>query len=41
MPPPNYVTKLCAQHGVLASSIVHGMPVGSELEIVEGTTLSY
>ncbi len=36
----NYIAELCAQYGVDASRIAHGVPVGGELEMVDGTTLS-
>ncbi|MES3688363.1 hypothetical protein QGN10_26160, partial [Enterobacter cloacae subsp. cloacae] len=34
----NYIAELCAQYGVDASRIAHGVPVGGELEMVDGTT---
>lgn len=37
----NFIAELCAMHGVLASRIAHGVPVGGELEMVDGTTLSH
>ncbi|MGL9760399.1 MAG: recombination mediator RecR [Symbiopectobacterium sp.] len=37
----NYIAELCAQHAVLASRIAYGVPVGGELEMVDGTTLSH
>ena len=37
----NYIAELCAQYGVDASRIAHGVPVGGELEMVDGTTLSH
>ncbi|MNC79849.1 Recombination protein RecR [compost metagenome] len=37
----NYIAELCAQSGVEASRIAHGVPVGGELEMVDGTTLSH
>lgn len=37
----NYIAELYAHHGVVASRIAHGVPVGGELEMVDGTTLSY
>ncbi|SQB21576.1 recombination protein RecR [Citrobacter koseri] len=37
----NYIAELCAQYGVEASRIAHGVPVGGELEMVDGTTLSH
>lgn len=36
-----YIAHLCHQHGVMASRIAHGVPVGGELELVDGTTLSH
>ncbi len=37
----NYIASLCEQYGVDASRIAHGVPVGGELEMVDGTTLSH
>lgn len=37
----HYISDLCKDHGVSASRIAHGVPVGSELEYVDGTTLSH
>jgi recombination protein RecR len=37
----NYIAELCGQYGVDASRIAHGVPVGGELEMVDGTTLSH
>ncbi len=37
----NYIAEMCAHHNVLASRIAHGVPVGGELEMVDGTTLSH
>ncbi|EDN3867681.1 TPA: recombination protein RecR [Salmonella enterica subsp. enterica serovar Typhi str. CT18] len=37
----NYIAELCAEAGVEASRIAHGVPVGGELEMVDGTTLSH
>ncbi|CAK9884193.1 MAG: Recombination protein RecR [Candidatus Erwinia impunctatus] len=37
----NYIAELCHQYGVEASRIAHGVPVGGELEMVDGTTLSH
>lgn len=37
----NYIAEMCAAHGVMASRIAHGVPVGGELEMVDGTTLSH
>ncbi len=37
----NYIAALCRQYGVQATRIAHGVPVGGELEMVDGTTLSH
>ncbi|WP_413502063.1 recombination mediator RecR [Serratia proteamaculans] len=37
----NYIAEMCGQYGVVASRIAHGVPVGGELEMVDGTTLSH
>lgn len=37
----NYIAELCIQYGVDASRIAHGVPMGGELEMVDGTTLSH
>lgn len=37
----NYIAGICAQYKVMASRIAHGIPVGGELEMVDGTTLSH
>lgn len=37
----NYIGELCGQYGIDASRIAHGVPVGGELEMVDGTTLSH
>ncbi|MEI8631397.1 recombination mediator RecR [Vibrio sp. PP-XX7] len=37
----HYIADLCQAHGVYASRIAHGVPVGGELELVDGTTLSH
>jgi len=37
----HYIAELCKVHGVSASRIAHGVPVGGELELVDGTTLSH
>ncbi|EIR74496.1 recombination protein recR, partial [Yersinia pestis PY-32] len=36
-----YIGQMCGQYGILASRIAHGVPVGGELEMVDGTTLSH
>lgn len=37
----SYIAGLCSQYGVEASRIAHGVPMGGELEMVDGTTLSH
>ncbi len=37
----NYIAEICTEHGIIASRIAHGVPVGGELEMVDGTTLSH
>ena len=37
----HYVAELASRHGVAASRIAHGVPVGGELEYVDGGTLSH
>jgi len=37
----HYIADLCRDHDIAASRIAHGVPVGSELEHVDGTTLSH
>ena len=37
----HYIAELCHVHNVNASRIAHGVPVGGELELVDGTTLSH
>ncbi len=36
-----YIADLCHEHDVSVSRIAHGVPVGGELELVDGTTLSH
>lgn len=36
-----YIAELCQKHKVEASRIAHGVPVGGELEYVDGTTLAH
>ncbi len=36
-----YIGGICQQYRVPASRIAHGVPVGGELEMVDGTTLSH
>ncbi|KLV04305.1 MULTISPECIES: recombination mediator RecR [Photobacterium] len=37
----HYIAELCGEYQVEASRIAHGVPVGGELELVDGTTLSH
>ncbi|MGO1297530.1 MAG: recombination mediator RecR [Vibrio sp.] len=37
----HYIGELCREHQVSASRIAHGVPMGGELELVDGTTLSH
>lgn len=37
----HYIAELAAAHAVRASRIAHGVPLGGELEYVDGTTLSH
>ncbi|MGR5144187.1 recombination mediator RecR [Photobacterium sp. DNB23_23_1] len=37
----HYIAELCSEYSIPASRIAHGVPVGGELELVDGTTLSH
>ncbi len=37
----HYLSELAARHGIRASRIAHGVPVGGELEYVDGGTLAH
>lgn len=37
----NYIADLCKKVGILTTRIAHGVPVGGELEMVDGMTLSH
>lgn len=37
----HFIAGLCQKQGVSASRIAHGVPIGGELEYVDGTTLSH
>ena len=37
----HYIADICQQYEIKASRIAHGVPVGTELEYVDGTTLSH
>lgn len=37
----HFISELCAEYQVAASRIAHGVPMGGELDLVDGTTLSH
>ena len=37
----HYIAQLCTSHNVDASRIAHGVPVGGELEYIDGNTLTH
>lgn len=37
----NYIAQMCSEFNIVATRIAHGVPVGGELETVDGTTLSH
>ncbi|ABR74366.1 recombination protein RecR [Actinobacillus succinogenes] len=37
----NYIAEMCMQRNIKVSRIAHGIPVGGELETVDGTTLTH
>lgn len=37
----HYIAQMCKKHDVQASRIAHGVPVGGELEFIDGTTLTH
>ncbi|WP_392559589.1 recombination mediator RecR [Orbus mooreae] len=37
----NYIAQMCSDIGIVATRIAHGVPIGGELEMVDGTTLSH
>ncbi len=37
----NYIAEMCHQYHIKVSRIAHGIPVGGELEMVDGTTLMH
>jgi recombination protein RecR len=37
----HYLAEMAARHGIPASRIAHGVPLGGELEYVDGGTLSH
>lgn len=37
----NYIAEMCFTHHIKVTRIAHGIPVGSELENIDGTTLSH
>lgn len=36
----NYIAEMCMVHNIKVTRIAHGVPVGGDLEMVDGTTLS-
>ena len=37
----HYIAELASKHQISASRIAHGVPIGGELEYVDGSTLSH
>ena len=37
----HYIAQLCAKYDIEASRIAHGVPVGGELEFIDGNTLTH
>ena len=37
----HYIAQLCQKHEVAASRIAHGVPIGGELEYIDGNTLTH
>ncbi len=37
----NYIAQMCQPYNIKVTRIAHGIPVGGELEMVDGTTLSH
>lgn len=37
----HYIGQMCDKHSVEASRIAHGVPVGGELEFIDGNTLTH
>ncbi|MFT2092921.1 recombination mediator RecR [Paraglaciecola sp. 2405UD69-4] len=37
----HYIAQMCKTHDIKASRIAHGVPVGGELEFIDGNTLSH
>ena len=37
----NYIAEICRLHNIKVSRIAHGIPIGGELETVDGTTLTH
>ena len=37
----HYIAQMCQQHSITASRIAHGVPVGGELEYIDGNTLAH
>lgn len=37
----NYIAEMCLERNIKVTRIAHGIPVGSELEMIDGTSLSH
>jgi recombination protein RecR len=37
----HYIAQMCRSQGIKATRIAHGVPVGGELEYIDGNTLTY
>lgn len=37
----HYISQLCKKHGIKTTRLAHGVPVGGELEYVDGNTLTH
>ncbi len=37
----HYIAQMCRRQGIKATRIAHGVPVGGELEYIDGNTLTY
>ena len=37
----HYIGQMCKKYGIKASRIAHGVPVGGELEFIDGNTLTH
>jgi recombination protein RecR len=37
----HYIAQMCKEQGIDATRIAHGVPVGGELEFIDGSTLTH